>query len=32
LKWKAELESTFEAHREAMRRLGVDVMFSSLFQ
>jgi hypothetical protein len=32
LKWKAELESSFEAHREAMSRLGVDVVFSSLFQ
>ncbi len=32
LKWKAELESSFEAHRAAMSRLGVDVVFSSLFQ
>ena len=32
LKWKAELESFFETHREAMNRWGIDVMFSSLFQ
>jgi len=32
LKWKAELESTLEAHREALKRLGVDVEFASLLQ
>jgi len=32
LKWKADLESSLETHRAAMSRLGVDVVFSSLFQ
>ena len=32
LKWKADLESSLEAHQAAMSRLGVDALFSSLFR